>query len=98
MKNQYSDFYFLSYENILQKIDSFQYKNDNILETNNSRNMDINFSLIFYNNLFILLHALKKKLRSGQIYMKDAECAESEANFLSYFYFSSYGHFCTHSG
>ena len=61
MKNQYSDFYFLSYENILKK-NSFQYKNDNISETNNCRNMDINFSLIFYNNLFILLHELKKKI------------------------------------
>ena len=34
-------------------------------------------------------------IKSGQIYMKDAECAVSEKKQISDFCFSSYGHFCT---
>ena len=32
----------------------------------------------------------KKFFKSGQIYMKDAQCAESNENQFSDFYFSSY--------
>ena len=33
--------------------------------------------------------------RTGQIFMKDAECAETKETFFSDFYISSYGHVCT---
>ena len=32
--------------------------------------------------------------KSGQIYMKDAEFAETNAKSIFQFYFSSFGHFC----
>ena len=67
-------------------------------QKNPQKNEPIQKKVFFYSNFFSIYLTLKKKfltfylikkneMKSVQIYIKDAKCAD--------FYFSSYGHFCT---
>ena len=92
MKNQFSDFYFLSYDWFCSQFSSAftDQKWLKIMLSHKMRNV--------LKRIFELLSFFGRlsKFQSGYIYMKDEECAEmNEKTNFPIFIFFSYGRFCT---